>query len=200
MEIDERIKGDKPMLRFIGSVAGRDILDIGCSDCFLAGWLDIDKKRYKGLDSDSRSVSEARRKGYDAKRYDLESGKIPFRSESFDVVIAKDILEHLDSFITIVKDINRVLKKGGKAFVSVPSEWSQLLWDDYTHKRGFSQKAIKKVFTDNGFEVRRFERYHDLITFRTSRLKYTGRLLLKKLTGLDFITQGYMVEFVKIVR
>lgn len=195
MDTDGRIKGDRQTLEFVGNVRDKKVLDIGCSDCLFADMLGVDKEDYCGIEYNEKSISIARRKGYNIKKYDLESGKIPFKNGCFDVVIAKDIIEHLHSFVSIVKEINRVLKPGGKAFVCVPSEWSYFLWNDYTHKRAFTPHSIKQLFVDNGFGIKRIKNYRYIIT---SKSEYVGKLLLRKLTGLDFITQNYMAEFIKI--
>jgi ubiquinone/menaquinone biosynthesis C-methylase UbiE len=45
---------------------------------------------------------------------------LPFKTESLSVVIASEILEHLNSPESAAKEIVRVLEKGGKAIVSTP--------------------------------------------------------------------------------
>jgi len=43
-------------------------------------------------------------------------------AESFDTVIAADVLEHIPNFVPIVQELRRVLKPGGEFLVSAPSE------------------------------------------------------------------------------
>ena len=43
-------------------------------------------------------------------------------TESFDTVIAADVLEHIPNFLPIVQEFRRVLKPGGELLVSAPSE------------------------------------------------------------------------------
>lgn len=45
---------------------------------------------------------------------------LPFRNETFDNVIIISVLEHEKDYIKIIDEAYRVLKKGGKCFVSVP--------------------------------------------------------------------------------
>lgn len=45
---------------------------------------------------------------------------IPFKEESFDLVICNHVLEHISDDKTALKEINRVLKKGGLALLQVP--------------------------------------------------------------------------------
>ena len=45
---------------------------------------------------------------------------LPFASDSFDNIILSEVLEHLDDPPAALKEIFRVLKKGGRFLVSVP--------------------------------------------------------------------------------
>jgi len=46
--------------------------------------------------------------------------RIPCESESFDIVITQEVLEHVESPWVAVAEIHRVLKQGGRAFIQVP--------------------------------------------------------------------------------
>lgn len=46
-----------------------------------------------------------------------------FRSESFDLAICVDTLEHDDKFWETVEQLKRVVKKGGWVFIGVPSRF-----------------------------------------------------------------------------
>lgn len=48
---------------------------------------------------------------------------LPFADESFDWVIATEFLEHYHDTNEILKEINRVLKRGGSFFFTVPCIW-----------------------------------------------------------------------------
>lgn len=56
--------------------------------------------------------------------FDLESlgtGKeLPFDDESFDKVLAKQVLEHIENLEALFEEVYRVLKDGGKFIVEVP--------------------------------------------------------------------------------
>ena len=66
---------------------------------------DITPGFYKNID---RSIRQA------------DATKLPFSDETFDVVIANHILEHIPEDIKALKEFNRVLKKGGFAILQVP--------------------------------------------------------------------------------
>ncbi|MBI2212585.1 MAG: class I SAM-dependent methyltransferase [Acidobacteria bacterium] len=46
---------------------------------------------------------------------------IPYESQSFDLVILSEVIEHLESFIPIIREIGRVLRPGGHFVMSTPN-------------------------------------------------------------------------------
>lgn len=107
--------------RFIRQIAARRlILDIGTYHAFrkeLADYADLlDKPTYFAMDYRIRSKPAGVR-GPDV---DGDACRMPFRTESVDAVIVKDVLEHVLDPAGSVREIHRVLKKGGLAFCSVP--------------------------------------------------------------------------------
>ena len=85
-------------------------------------------------------------------------GGLPFPRNRFDAVIARDLLEHLDHPWDAVREMRAVLRPGGAALVSVPMARPRVVWNDYTHRRGFTRSAIRLLFLDAGFAVERVDR------------------------------------------
>jgi SAM-dependent methyltransferase len=52
---------------------------------------------------------------------DLNSGKLPYPDNSFDLVTCTEVLEHLENFRHVVREIGRVAKAGGTVFISTPN-------------------------------------------------------------------------------
>ena len=59
--------------------------------------------------------------GIRAWQCDLETSELPFTSESVDIVIANQILEHVKELFWIVHEATRVLSVGGHFIVGVPN-------------------------------------------------------------------------------
>lgn len=57
------------------------------------------------------------------------SEHLPFSDESFDVVCAFDILEHVEDDRRLLKELRRVCKSGGRLVLTIPA--LQLLWSEH---------------------------------------------------------------------
>ncbi len=85
---------------------------------------------------------------------------LPFADESFDKIICSEVLEHIHSYQQVIVEINRVLKTGGIAAISVPRffpEW--ICWrlsDAYHeveggHVRIFRANELRNDMEATGF-------------------------------------------------
>lgn len=94
------------------------ILDIGCGGGFLANDLALHGHRVTGIDLSLQSLEIARRQDATATVCFLEADarKLPFLENSFDVVCAMDLLEHLEQPDVVISEGARVLKPGGLFF------------------------------------------------------------------------------------
>lgn len=75
---------------------------------------------------------------------EAEAQRLPFRSHTFDAVIANHALEHLHPLKPALQELGRVLKKNGTAYVSVPDA------------RRFSDRLYRKLFRNRGGHVNLF--------------------------------------------
>ncbi len=71
--------------------------------------------------------------------HDLNVYPWPMESQSFDEVIAFDLLEHLDDFMKAMEEIHRIMKPGGILKIRVPYWNSWCTHSDPTHRRGFHE-------------------------------------------------------------
>ncbi len=110
------------------------ILDLGCGDNLtVKGSIGLDKKVDDNLD--------------------FNNG-IPIEDESFDLVIARHIIEHLIDPIFFVEDIKRVLTKGGLLLITTPDEEKvDGLMLDPTHVHVFTMASLTRVVEAAGLEV-----------------------------------------------
>jgi ubiquinone/menaquinone biosynthesis C-methylase UbiE len=108
------------------------------------------------------------------------SPTLPFPDSSFDLIVCKDILEHLLDPLAVLKEAVRVLRRDGAIVISVPNHfywpmrlrllfgkgilWRGLLTDhgvgyhewDYMHIRFFTYKSLRQFLVAAGLEPVRF--------------------------------------------
>ena len=68
---------------------------------------------------------------------DLELGLVFLPDNCVDEIHSKSLLEHIDNFDLLMKEIWRVLKPSGKKHLYVPHFSNPYYYSDYTHKRFF---------------------------------------------------------------
>lgn len=99
---------------------GKYILDLGCRDGALAGYF-TGENRVVGLDADREALYKCKEAlGIDTVWHDVNEA-LPFEDFSFDVVVAGELLEHVDRPQFLVKEIRRVLKEDGSFVGSTPN-------------------------------------------------------------------------------
>lgn len=107
---------------------GKKVLDVGCNTGILL--IPLLKKGAKavGVDISKEEVSKTkdnlRAEGYPSSLARVANAKkLPFKTNTFDLVLLSDILEHVSNPKKVVLEAIRVTKEGGHILVTVPNEW-----------------------------------------------------------------------------
>jgi len=73
-----------------------------------------------------------------------DASELPFRNESMDMIIFKNVLEHIKNPTKAINEIERVLKKGAYIYIKVPFlQPFHAVPDDYQR---YSENGIKELF------------------------------------------------------
>ncbi len=100
----------------------------------------------------------------DCELFQMDARDIPF-SESFDMVGAYDVLEHIDEDEVVLQQIYKALKREGILIITVPQH--QFLWgpaDEYAHhKRRYSRRELKTKLKNAGFEIEQITSFVTLL-------------------------------------
>jgi SAM-dependent methyltransferase len=139
-------------LGHLGVTDGR-ILDLGCGRGEFGAHAPPGMS-VAGVDIDPGAVAIAAQYE-DSGVVDLEAEPLPYPDSSFDGVLAKDILEHMQAPWETVRELYRVMKPGAVVVASVIMWRSRRVWSDYTHVRGFTRRSAQLLFADAGFQVER---------------------------------------------
>lgn len=159
---------------------GLRVLDLGCRTGALTQHYAAGNDLV-GVDVDRSALSAAEaRLGIETVWADAEEG-LPFPDESFDVVVAGELLEHLADPAAAVAHVRRVLKPGGRFVGSVPNAFrlkSRIRFvagrhpeTDATHLQLFTPAALARLLGDFDdvhirFAVGRFVRWHPRLMAR----------------------------------
>ena len=129
------------VIKLIPQNPRQKILDIGCGDGVLLSL--IKNAALYGVDLDQTSLDYAATK-VKAKFLLASADKLPFKANFFDVVLATEIIEHLDQPKLMLMEIQRVLKSDGRLILTTPVKQSGKLTDQL-HVREFSSAELKNM-------------------------------------------------------
>jgi SAM-dependent methyltransferase len=134
------------------------VLDIGCATGALLAHLEQRHWQACGVEI-SPSAEYARKRGLDVRSLPLEENHFP--AESFTLILASHLIEHLNDPESFVREVFRLLKPCGRFFVTTPniagfqaklfkSSWRSAIFD---HLYLFSKKTLKALLARAGFKI-----------------------------------------------
>jgi len=81
--------------------------------------------------------------------------ELPFENNSYDMICAFDVIEHIENDNKAVEEIYRVLKQKGKYFITVPA--FQSLWSNHDvvnhHFRRYKKKQLNKLIESTNLKI-----------------------------------------------
>jgi ubiquinone/menaquinone biosynthesis C-methylase UbiE len=151
------------------------VLDIGAGhgdDLLNAGKYSPNAELH-GIEIYETYAEELRQKGITVHSLNIEYDKFPFDSESIDLIIANQIIEHTKEIYWLFHEITRVLKIGGSLIIGVPNlaalhnrlllffgEQPSCIQNNSAHVRGFTRKDLLKFLNScfsNGYNLNSFK-------------------------------------------
>ncbi|MDO8555707.1 MAG: class I SAM-dependent methyltransferase [Nanoarchaeota archaeon] len=144
---------------------GAKILDVGCGTGVIASAL-AKNNAVVGLDISAQALAFARKRDASISWIKGDAQAVKFKPNSFDVVLASDVVEHVKDDVKALENMHRVLKPGGKVIITVPA--LEMLWgrdDDLVHhQRRYTRSSLKRVLRRAGFKVD-FLNYWNVLLF-----------------------------------
>ena len=148
----------RPLHQFVGTPAGRTLLDIGAH---IGVFVEIANKagwKAKGLEPSHWSVEMARQLGTELIEGTLASSNLP--GDYFDVVTLWDVIEHLSDPMAELEHVFRVLKPGGWVVIhtmDIDSLFARLMgrrwpWFMEMHLYYFSEKTLRLLLETAQFQ------------------------------------------------
>ncbi len=142
------------------------ILDVGChSGLFtqkILQWTNADE--VYGVDISPKAIERAQKRIKKSHFIVGDAQKLLFKSNYFDAVFCLEMIEHVDYPEKVIKEIYRVMKKGGYGVILIPSEnllfkvvW--FLWNLYypvwkhVHVQSFRGNVLENMLKREGFKI-----------------------------------------------
>ena len=144
----------------LGIASDEPVLDIGTSSGTNLRLLrDLGFSNVTGLDFSEEAIRFCAEKGLGTvRRGDIT--QMPFDDQAFSLVLATDIIEHVDDDLKALQEVARVLRPGRKVLITVPAFPS--LWgfqDEVSlHKRRYRMGPLLDRIRSAGLEPR--QRFH----------------------------------------
>jgi SAM-dependent methyltransferase len=127
--IDAVKMNHKNILNLLDKDSEAQFLDLGCDDGILTKQLAdiIGTSNVYGVEIVEKSIAESQKRGIKVSSFDLNKD-FDFKDNSFDVVHANQVIEHLYDSDKFLSEIYRVLKPNGYAIISTEnaSSWCNI--------------------------------------------------------------------------
>ena len=155
----------KTILSFLGPTEGKTCLEIGCEKGILSYYLREKGGRWFHSEFD-RNLAQATQDLISKDVVVIEATALPFADRTFDLILAVDVLEHLQDDQKLIRECYRLLKPEGNLVVTVPHSLNRLVLNRWGPKWGLT-----------------------LEYYGHRRAGYTREELTEKLRAADFQTQ-----------
>jgi SAM-dependent methyltransferase len=131
-------------IKELGKNISGKTLDVGCGTKPYQKYFN--SSEYIGLEIETtvhRQISKA--------DFFYDGEKFPFNNNEFDSIVTNQVFEHVFNPDNFLKEINRVLRKGGMLLLTVP-----FVWDEHEQPYDFARYSsfgIRSVLEKKGFEM-----------------------------------------------
>lgn len=139
--------------RRLGERCDLDILDVGCGTGYNVALL----RRYgraQGVDMSEEALRFCRRRGVTEVTLH-QAEELPFPNQSFDLLTAFDVIEHIEDDRGALREFRRLLRPRGWLLVYTPAlPWMYNEHDRKVHhKRRYVKSELLEKLESEGFEV-----------------------------------------------
>lgn len=150
------------LLRYKFSISS-SVLNVGVATGGTTEMLEKLFSSVTSLEYDKDCCDYLRNKGIDVVEGSIK--ELPFEDNSFDLVCAFDVIEHVDDDRKAIDELYRVLKPGGCVFITVPA--FMFLWSEHDvinhHSRRYTNHQLNVLLNDR-FK-KKFNSYFNFFLF-----------------------------------
>ena len=141
------------------------LLNAGCGTGITSSFL---SKQTKVINADiSESAIEYSLRRNNTNHIICDCSVLPFKDNTFDTIIADNVIEHIDNDFSVITEFERTLKSDGVIILSIPTY--NFLWtlhDDFAHhKRRYDKSMIKDLIGISDLKIRRMFYWNSILFF-----------------------------------
>ena len=116
----------KKLLRELGNIKGKTVLDVGCEDGYVSVKMARLGAKVIAFDVVKPSIEKLRKKirkhGLSIKAFVAFAQKIPLKKGSIDAIVCTEVIEHMPKREIAFAEFARVLRPGGIVVITFPNE------------------------------------------------------------------------------
>ncbi len=137
-----------PTILDAGCGPGRNLAEFGRIGCAI------------GVDTSPQALDICAERGLAVLPARIEA--LPFEDGSFDLVLACDVIEHIDDDIGALRELSRVTAAGGQLLITVPAySWMWSRHDERLHhRRRYTRARLRRAARAGGWRLRRATYYN----------------------------------------
>ncbi|MGC8647938.1 MAG: methyltransferase domain-containing protein [Candidatus Micrarchaeia archaeon] len=173
------------MLSILGDLKGKKVLDLGCGPGLHSARLLKQGAILYGIDQSEKMISIA--KSY-VKGADFQVGTVysmPYKSGFFDVVFASYVVHYFTDLDKALKEVRRVLKKGGIFAFSTTNPFKEM-----THRlpgRPYYVRKFENYFDEGPYNLTWFKNTKNQVTIPFVHWTFESYIKSALRTGFEII-------------
>lgn len=129
------------------------VLEIGCGEGYGLSYLSRNAEIIVGGDYSFETLIKSKEKNYCKNNIEyvcLDAQRLPFQDNTFDTVLALELIEHLINPKAFLKEVRRVLKSSGVLILSTPNGEVKRPIEPY-HTKLFIVEELMDILKKSGF-------------------------------------------------
>lgn len=167
--------------RYVPAKTNHKILDIGCGSGLMLNALEQIGET-NGMDMSDDAINFSKEIFSGTVKKGMLPDNIPYEKEYFSLVVALDVIEHVDDDRAALSAIRSHIAPGGQAVITVPA--CMFLWSEHDvlneHKRRYTLDELKTKLLDAGFTIEKISYFNTFLFPLISLVRMINNVLKRK--------------------
>lgn len=172
-------------------LAGSRILDAGAGSCPYKKFFS--HAQYESTDFEN--IFEASSKG--VHDYICSLDEIPRPDNYYDAILNTQVLEHVENPQKVINEFHRVLKTGGKLFLTAPQGWG--IHGAPYHFFNFTKYGLELLFKKAGFKIIFIKPRGGIFWYLSNRIKTLPSYIFNQYSGKQVLSGKFKKYLVLIL-